>query len=176
MRSALFPSGHNDSVAHNRPFFCSTCAWSVFPIWARTGKSDLLIQTIVVQQIVDEFAPVIRIDPQQGEKGNFWRIRWIASQTACCVRCGRALSAIQPVQMSVQVKVFKYCPAVVFPQCRTEIRFPWIQVVLRPRLWRCGLELGFSAGLPAWWYSNHAATGCGQNANTIDAGGTDFQE
>src|SRR5512133_364046 len=43
----------------------------------------------------------------------------MAAHTACCERRGRAQRAIQPVQISVQVKVLRYCPSVEFPQCAT---------------------------------------------------------
>ena len=62
--------------------------------------------------------PLSESMPSNG-KGSLWRMRWSASETASCERCGRAVTSVQPVEMSVQVKVFRYCPSVVFPQCTT---------------------------------------------------------
>ncbi len=63
--------------------------------------------------------PLSESIPSSG-KGSRWRIQWIACETAACERCNRAVTSVQPVQISVQVNVFRYCPSVVLPQWATK--------------------------------------------------------
>ena len=62
--------------------------------------------------------PLSESIPSNG-KGNLWRMRWIASETASCERWSSPVTSVQPVERSVQVHVFRYWPSVVLPQCAT---------------------------------------------------------
>ena len=63
-----FPAVIANGVSHNRPVLLLDMRLIVFLVWARTGKSDLLIQAVAVQQIVDELTAIIRIDAEQRKR------------------------------------------------------------------------------------------------------------
>ena len=49
----------------------------VLLVWARTCKGDLLVQAVAVQQIVDKFTAIIRINPKQ------WKGQSLTHQVDC---------------------------------------------------------------------------------------------
>ena len=60
-----FPAVIANGMADDRPILLFDMRLIVFLVRARTGKSDLLVQAIAIEQVVDEFTTVIRIDAEQ---------------------------------------------------------------------------------------------------------------
>lgn len=98
----------------------------IFLVWTGACEGDLLVQTIPIEQVIDEFSAIMvacRLPLSESmpskSKGRPFCMASIAKQTVSWLRLRKAIGSVQPVQMSVQVKVFKNCPAALSPQCAT---------------------------------------------------------
>ena len=93
-------------------------------------------------------------------KGAFWRIRWIALQTASSERRGSPVNSAQPVHASVQAKCSKTASAV----CN-QVNFHKARLFFVSICKGMDCKFLFWAASLVWWYSSCATTWFGQDAN-----------